>query len=267
MRPIARVEHALKRCTVMVLASFAAPLAVAADLTARSVADALFRATAPVDFASKDLSFLDLAGLDFKQARLAGANLYGADLNRASLKGANLEGAKLDNAIVTRSDFSSANLKGATLLSVTAFATLEPDRTDAPNFENANLRGAHIAARLDGANFRNADLSEARIGLLIATWGSYRPRAVFNGADFTSAKLVRADLHKGVFQFTKFLGADLTGAKLVDCDFTKADLTGANFAGADIAGADFDGAILTNATGLDMALGRDSAKNLDKSIR
>ncbi len=257
----------MRRVAVMILAGLSAPLARGADLTAHSVTETLFRATAPVDFGAKDLSFLDLTGLNFKQARLVGANLYGADLRNASLKGANLEGAKLDNALLTHTDFSGANLKGATLLTVAAFATLEPDRNDAPNFETANLSGAHIAARLDGANFRNADLTDARMGLLIATWGSYRPRAVFNGADFTGAKLVRADLHKGVFQFTRFSGADFTGAKLADCDFTKADLTSANFSGADITGADFDGAILTGATGLETAEGYAAAKNLDKSLK
>ena len=257
----------MKFVAMTVLMLLSAPVAMAADVTARNVTDALFHATAQVDYTGKDLSFLDLAGLNFKQARLAGANLYGSDLNRASFKGVNLEGAKLDNTIVTRSDFSGANLKGATLLSVTAFASLEPDRTDAPSFESANLSGAHIAARLDGANFRNADLTEARIGLLSATWGSYRPRAVFNGADFSGAKLVRADLHKGVFQFTRFVSADFTGAMLSDCDFTKANLTGANFSGADISGADFDAAILTGVTGLETASGAMSAKNLNKAVR
>lgn len=240
---------------------------LAADVTAHDVAERLFKASAPVDLSGKDLSFLDLAGLDFKQAYLSGVSLYGSDLTRASLKGVDLTGAKLDNAIVTRSDFSSAHLMGATLLSVTAFSTIEPERSDAPNFEYADLRDAHIAARLDGAKFRNADLTGARLGLLMATWGSYTPRAVFNGADFSHAKLVRADLHKGVFQFTQFAGADLTGAKLSDCDFTKADLTGANLSGADIAGADFDGAILAGVIGLDTAQGAATAKNLAKSIR
>lgn len=244
--------------------------ALAADLTARQVTEALFHrdaAAGAADFHGKDLSFLDLAGLDFHGAELSGVNLYGADLTNASLKGARLAGARLDASKLTRADLSNADLHGATLLSIMVFSTIEPNGSDAPNFANANLRGAHIAARLDGANFRHADLSGAMLGQLIATWGSYRPRAVLNGADFSDANLSGADLSKAVLQFTHFARANLTRANLANCDLTKADLSGANFSGADLTGADFDGAILSGATGLETAMGISAAKNLDKAVR
>ena len=261
--------HAAAGCLVLAFCLATSPV-LAADVSAKQVTELLFRHGAgagSIDLRAKDLSFLDLAGLDFKAAQLQDSNLYGSDLTAASLKGANLEGAKLDRAVVARTDFSGANLKGATLLSVTAHATLEPNAADAPKFENADLTGAHIAARLDGANFRNANLSGARLGQLIATWGSWRPRAILNGADFSGAKLGKSDLSKAVLQFTRFVGADLSGANLANCDLTKADLSSANFTGADISGADFDGAILTGATGLDTAAGLSAAKNLDKALR
>lgn len=243
----------------------------AADFTARQVTEALVRAQhgsqGAANFSGKDLSFLDLAGLDFKKARLAGVNLYGADLSKSSLAGADLAGARLDRANIAQADFANADLKGATLLSVTASQTVEPNPVDAPRFENADLTGAHIAARLDGANFRNAILSEARLGQLVATWGSYRPRAILNSADFSGAKLIHADLSKAVLQFTRFRGADLTRANLANCDLTQADLTGADLTGADISGADFDRAILTGVTGLESAEGLAAAKNLDKAVR
>ena len=245
-------------------------VAHAAEVSAKHVTEILFQhdtAAGPVDFRGKDLSFLDLAGLDFKAARLDGANLSGADLSKSSLKGANLEGARLDGASISRADFSGANLQGATLLYVSAHATAEPDAADTPNFENANLARARIAARLDGANFRNADLTGVQLGQLIATWGSYQPRAILNGADFSNAKLVGADLHKTVLQFTHFAGADLSGANLSNCDLTKADLTGANLTGADLSGADLDGALLTGATGLAALAGAKAPKNLDKALR
>lgn len=244
--------------------------AAAAGITAKQIAELLFRhnvANGALDLAGQDLSFLDLAGLDFKMANLAGAKLYGADLSKSSLKGANLERVTLDRASIPGVDFSGANLAGATLLSVAAHATPENNPADAPVFENANLRGAHLAARLDGTNFRNADLTDARLGQLVATWGSWRPRAILNGADFSGATLVRADLSKAVLQFTHFNGADLTRANLANCDLTKADLSGANLSGADVSGADFDGTILTGVTGLDTALGIAAAKNLDKAVR
>ncbi len=245
-------------------------VAGAADFTARQVTETLFHrdaSAAPADFHGKDLSFLDLAGLDFHDAELSGVNFYGADLSNASLRGARLAGARLDASKLTRTDLSDADLHGATLLSIMVFSTIEPNSLDAPNFANANLRGAHIAARLDGANFRHADLSSARLGQLIATWGSYRPRAVFNGADFSDANLSGADLSKAVLQFTHFVKANLTRAILADCDLTKADFSGANFSGADLTGADFDGAILSGATGLETAMGISTAKNLDRAVR
>ena len=61
--------------------------AVAADMSARQVAVAIFKTPSgeQVDLTGKNLSELDLAGIDFKAALLARADLYGSVLSRANL--------------------------------------------------------------------------------------------------------------------------------------------------------------------------------------
>jgi uncharacterized protein YjbI with pentapeptide repeats len=257
-------ESTMLKWVLLISLALGTANATAADVTAREITDQLFRANdaAPVSFAGKNLSFLDLAGLRFKKADLSGVNLNGADLSASDLSGSNLAGANLDNTNLARANFSGANLKSATLMTVTAHLTAEPNPADAPKFIGANLAGAKIAARLDGADFRNADLTRAVLGQMIATWGSYRPRAVLIAANFSGATLLEADLSKGMFRFARFNDANLTGANLHDCDFTKADFSGADLTGADVSGADFDGAELASIKGLDAAIGLDMAKNL-----
>ncbi len=259
--------HGKRFGTTLALWVLGSASALSADLTARQVTDSVFRASSPVDFAGKNLSFLDLEGLDFKKARFAGANLYGTDLSKTKLAGSDLSGARLDRASLANADLTGANLSHASLLSITAHTTLEPNPADAPVFAGADLSDAYIASRLDGADFRNANLSRARIGKLIATWGSYQPRALLMGANFNGATLIDADLSNGVFRFAKLRDANLRGAKLMDCDFSQADLTGADLTGADVTGADFDGAVIAAVKGLDQALGLDQAKNLAKAVR
>lgn len=242
--------------------------ATAGDLTARAVTEALFNAerSAPPDFSGKDLSKLDLSGLDFKGARLKGANLYGVDLTAADLSGSDLAGARLDRATAISADFSGADLSGVSMRGVTTFTNvLSPDIAEAPRFVGANLTGARIAARLDGADFSNANLTDAVIGPQAAAWGSFKPRAVLNNCNFSNAKLHGADFSKTVMYFANFSGADLTGANLAGADLSEADLSGANLTGANIANTDFYRANLKGIIGLESAVGRATARNLDRA--
>lgn len=256
---------------VAVLCALApASSAFAAELTARSVTEALFRAdrSSPPDFSGKNLSMLDLSGLDFKTARLKGADLYGVDLTTANLTGSDLAGARLDRATAISANFSGADLSGASLRGVTAFTNvLDPNIAEAPKFVGANLRGARIAARLDGADFRNADLTRAVVGPQAPSWGSYQPRTVLNGCNFSGARLKGADLSKTVMQFSNFSGADLSGANLSSSDLSDADLTGANLTGANISKTDFDGARMKGVIGLESAIGLNEAINLARARR
>jgi uncharacterized protein YjbI with pentapeptide repeats len=248
-------------------------LALAADLTAREVTEALVRARSgsPADFSGKDLRFLDLAGLDFGGARLAHAALFGVDLTDANLRGADLSGARLDRAIIIRTDFSGANLTGAIMLRPTVYTTLAADWSDAPKFTEADMRGFRAMAQLDGADFRGADLTGANF-----TPFEYRPgqgtistlaRNLLKGCNFTGAVMKDADFSWALFTFAKLVNADLSGAKLVKADLSKADRRGANLTGADLTGADLDGANLTGVRGLDSVKGLSFVLNLDKTIQ
>ncbi len=239
-----------------------------ADLTARNVATSVYKATAeaPVDFSGKDLSNLDLAGLDFKHARLAKVNLYGADLSTAKLASVDLSGAKLDRATIMRADFTGANLEGATILKPNVFSDMTFNHADAPNFSGANLRGARIAARLDGANFRGADLSGAVVGPAdTGVEAGMAPSSRMIKVDFSDATLEGAVLQNLDLTFARFVDAKMAGAKLTKLDLTNADLNGADLTGADVSGTNFKGANLAGVKGLETLKGRDSASNLEKS--
>ena len=241
----------------------------AADLTVRQVVELLFLSKAgdAADLRARNLGSLDLSGMDFHKARMAGADLYGVDLTSADLAGVDLSGARLDRAILTKANFEGAMLKGASLRTLSVFSSVEPNRVEAPRFPGANLSDTKIEGRLDGTDFRNADLSHATIGVQTAIWGSYRPRAVLNGADFRGARLVGTNFERSVLQFVLFADADLSGADLRETDLSRADLTNANLAGANLTGADLDGAILTGARGLDSVIGYDKTRNTDRVVK
>ena len=256
----------LTLASVLVVAGAAA----AADMTVRQVTEAFFtaRAGSRPDLSGKDLKLLDLSGLDFKAARIAGADLFGVDLTDANLSGVDLSGVRLDRAIVMRTDFSGANLSKVTLLRPAVYSSLAFDRREAPSFARANLSGARIMARLDGADFREADLTGANFGRQEARGDiTILPRSVLMGCDFSGARLRGADLHGSLLAFSKFVGADLPGTDLSGADLSRADLRGADLTGANLTGADLDGADFTGARGLDQAKGLASAVNLDRARR
>ncbi len=246
--------------------------AAAADLTAREVTQAFFKATstAPVDFAGRKLEELDLSGLDFKRARLTGADLYGADLSSADLSGVSLQGARLDRATLIKANFTGADLSRATILRPTLFSDLTNNPKDAPSFHAANLTRVRIlSTRLDGADFSSADMTDAMLGHIDFAWGEARhaQRAVMQGCNFDDAKMVRTDLSNGVLYFATFRRADLTGANLSGADLSKADLSGADLTGADLTDANLDEAILAGVRGFDTVRGLQSVRNLDRSVR
>jgi uncharacterized protein YjbI with pentapeptide repeats len=116
---------------------------------------------------------------------------------------------------------------------------------------------------LDGTRFAGANLTNAVIGPQPAVWGSYRPRAIFDGCNFKGAVLSHANLNNASLRYTNFAGADLSGAKLKNSDFTKADLSGADLSGADLTNADFYGSKLDRILGLESAIGVNTARHLD----
>lgn len=257
----------------MIAAAALAPAAEGADVTARELTAALFKATAaaPLDYSNKNLSYLDLSGIDFKGAQLVRADMFGSDFTGASLKGVNLQGARLDRTTIIRTDFSGANLTGATMLVPAAFLTLGNATAEAPRFTGANLTRFRVNGEYWRVDFRGADLTDADFSPHSKRFGdttiSVSRRTAFRSCDFSGAKMVRANLSRILVHFSVLAGADLTEADLSDADFSKADLSGAVLTGANISGANFDGADLRGVRGLESAIGLAAARNLDKAIR
>lgn len=119
------------------------------------------------DFASQDLSLLNLqrvnlSGGIFHQAKLNKTNLQGADLSNADFGRASLAGAVLRDANLGRAYLSTANLEGADLRGADlSFAYLN----------NANLRGANLC----GANLTGAKLTEEQLTQAKTNWATVLP--------------------------------------------------------------------------------------------
>ena len=232
----------------------AGPAMTEAETTRAAVEAALAAATpgAPASFERARLNGLDLAGLDF-----GGANLRAARLNGASLAGARLDGAELGQAWLLGADLEGASLRGATL-----FQT----QLGGANLRGADLTGARLAADftradLTGAVLRDADFSADMRNQSMGLMRGVLSNATADGADFSGARMMRADLEFGSFR----------GARFTDADLSMATLGGADLTGADVAGARFDGADLTSARLIDLegadSAGLEAARNLDRAIR
>ncbi|MBD1904405.1 serine/threonine-protein kinase [Funiculus sociatus GB2-A5] len=119
------------------------------------------------DFASQDLSLLNLqrvnlSGAIFHQAKLNKTNLQGADLSNADFGRASLTGAILKEANLGRAYFSTANLEGADLRGADlSFAYLN----------HANLRGANLC----GANLTGAKITEEQLAQAKTNWATVLP--------------------------------------------------------------------------------------------
>ncbi len=119
------------------------------------------------DFASHDLSMLNLAKVNladalFHQANLSrvnlqGANLFNSNFGRANLSRSNLRDANLAKAYLSNADLEGADLRGADL----SYAYLV----------NANLRGANLC----GANLTGAKLSPDQLAMARTNWMTVRP--------------------------------------------------------------------------------------------
>ncbi len=214
--------------------------------------------------ADADLSFAVLTGADMSGADFARARLVGADVREALFAETSFAGATATALTFLKSDLTGLRLTGADLTK-SNFLMCSVAGVD---FTGATLVSAvFLEVRGDGAIFRDGNLENLRI-----VKGSS-----FEGADFSGARLNRANLRGTRLAFSNFTGASLLGADLSECDlsgadlqritangsmFMKADLTGASLASANlmeailqrakIAGASFVGANLFRADLLDV---------------
>lgn len=119
------------------------------------------------DFASYDLSLLDLQRADLSKANfrsskldrtnLHKANLFNSDFIKASLKYVNLREANLSKAYLNDADLEAADLRGANL----SYADLS----------DTNLRGANLC----GANLTGVKVSQEQLAQAKINWMTVRP--------------------------------------------------------------------------------------------
>jgi uncharacterized protein YjbI with pentapeptide repeats len=223
------------------------------DLRAAFLEGALL---AGANLAGADLTGAVLARADLTGADLTGARLAGCNLGQALLADARVEGGvDLTGAVLTGADLSGASFRGARLSRVdlqeavfrdTDFGEAACERL---TFMKSDLRGAKLAGAsfvkctflevdLHGADLTGADLTSATFVHVDAGGAVLRgarlaklcvvKESSFEGADFTGAVLVRANLR---------------GTKLAGCNFTRADLDGADLSRCDLRGARFDRAV------------------------
>lgn len=221
----------------------------------------------PPDLRKANLSGLNLSGVDFKRAnlagarlvgtKLAGANLFTVDLTDAVLTDADLSKANLDGSVLRRANLQRANLQDASL-----FATI----IESANLSSANLAGTRIIGYLRGANLSGASLRRANAGADPGNQSMGVMRATFVGADLSGADLSDANLFKADLSHANLTNAKLGRTNLMNADLIQTDLTRADLTGAKLAKANIDGAIFTQAVGVDRIQGFDQTRNRDKAI-
>lgn len=119
------------------------------------------------DFASCDLSLLDLsrtslAAAIFHQANLTKTNFQNSDLSSANFGRANLNQASLRDANLSKAYMSYASLEGADLRGA--------DLTEA-YLSYANLRGANLC----GANLTGARVTDEQLAMAKTNWLTVKP--------------------------------------------------------------------------------------------
>lgn len=202
------------------------------------------------DLHGANLQWADLLGAtledaDFENARLVGARLSEAKGARASFVGADLTQAVLVQGDFTEADFERAKLDRADLFEATLKdAMLENASAEGARFERAVMtksRGAGLRAK------------EARFGSIDAE-DSFWERAELSRADFSFARLTRADFTEAVLIGTEMDGCSMRQARfdranahslcarksdLMEASFESADLSYADLRGASCFGAEF----------------------------
>jgi uncharacterized protein YjbI with pentapeptide repeats len=230
-----------------------------------------------------NLKNASLRGANLKKAVLAHASLEGAVLTETLAGGANLGGARLcdavvhgadlGNAILSKADLSGADFSGSLLagadLSGTLFKETSFSRVDASravflesDLKGLNLSGAQLAmcaflkVNIAGTDFSGACL-ESAVFMSVMGDGAvlkgarmtnvrFVERCAFPSADFSGARMDRANLRGSLLMGSDFSGTVLDGADLSECDLTGARLYRATALDARFVKADLRDAVLTS---------------------
>lgn len=224
------------------------------------------------------LQGMNFSNFDFRHCVMTGADLTGATLNYAHMdsstmdqvklvnaklnftqmtgvsfyntantgKTADLSGAVLNNATLHRSNFSYANMRGTTLLGVTADSCVF-------NYANFQSDGAYNVANFSGANLNYASFSSAQLnGVNLSN--TYIVNGNFNNLTLMGTNFSYAIMPDAVFQQSILEGVIFTGAILQNTNFVSATMktppnggAGVDLSCTQLGGADFSNAIVTQA--------------------
>lgn len=166
---------------------------------------------------------LDLSGLDLSSAALERADLRDARIERTCFAGCRLCGASFERALLSRADFSNADLREATFVDASA--------------PGASFRGAALdRARLAHADFTGADFTRASLA------DGHCAHARFDESAMTQLAAARLDGAHASFAGCALDAADFTSARMPRANFQHATLTDATFAFAQCDGAEWYGA-------------------------
>lgn len=258
-------------------ASFTGVDLTGADLSSLSLAGADFR-----DAILECVNFTgaDLSGADFSNAVLAGANLteakcsagkfYGTNIGRAILKDVDMSGGlDMRDAVLAKSDLTGAKFNGANMmgadLSECIFNKTDLSQVKAHQltFISSDLKGLRcpgadlsksifIESDIAGVDFTEAKLASAVFVTAQGTGACFKGAdlenlrivkdSVFEEADFSRAKLDRANLRgtnltKCVFEQASLNGADLSECAISEGNFYRATAKQARFEKTDLTGA------------------------------
>ena len=161
---------------------------------------------------------------DLSSYSLSGMNLSGLPVSLMNFKHSAMRKVSFDRSFLLSGDLSYCDLREA-------------------SFVETDLRGA----KFERANMQKAVLKKVQGGPLTIN----EPTTYTMPLDFTKAKLMEANLARGVFRKASFKGANLTEANLSRADFEGADFENANLTDAKLSDANFEGANMTNVIGLD----------------
>lgn len=176
-----------------------------------------------------DCSQIVVAETDFSGIIASELILIEADLSGLVLKGAQLQRTTFLKCRLDRADFSGAALDEATFLEATGTQT---------NFKGADLRNARFVAacNFEGADFSDANMMHANLRGTRLLRASFIHTAL-DGADLSECDLREAHFYRAVAKDTRFVKADLRQAVFVSANLMQAILQRANVLGADFRGA------------------------------
>lgn len=163
-------------------------------------------------------------------------------------------------------DFSGAPPRGALIRPPHGVGSATFDKSSSPRFIGADLSGARIVARFDGADFRDVKLTGGDLSPYgDTTQNTLSQRSVMIACSFPGAVLRGADLSKAILHFASFEMAVLVDANLSGADLSHANLSGADLTGANLTNATLNGADLSAARGLGKATGLSKVRNANRA--